>query len=138
MRCNKRTGRKGVVGTTLRLTKTKDPEPVFLTASTTPTGRAQVMDLMRRQRVLCDVEIRVGSESFPAHRLVLLSMSPYFRAMFAGGLREVALPVVQIQGVCPSTMAAVVRFAYTGRVRIDQHNVCQLLPAATMFQVRRV
>lgn len=93
------------------------------------------MDLMRRQRVLCDVEVRVGTESFPAHRLVLLAASPYFRAMFAGGLREAALPVVHIQGVCASTMAAVIRFAYTGRIRIDQRNVCQLLPAATMFQV---
>ncbi|XP_029826385.2 kelch-like ECH-associated protein 1 [Ixodes scapularis] len=110
----------------------------LLSIDTFPKEALEVMDLMRRQRVLCDVEIRVGSESFPAHRLVLLSMSPYFRAMFAGGLREVALPVVQIQGVCPSTMAAVVRFAYTGRVRIDQHNVCQLLPAATMFQVSHI
>ncbi|KAK8771183.1 hypothetical protein V5799_008837 [Amblyomma americanum] len=95
------------------------------------------MDLMRRQGVLCDVEIRVGPESFPAHRLVLLAVSPYFRAMFAGGLREAAMPVVQIQGVGPSTMASVMRFAYTGAISIDQRNVCQLLPAATMFQVGR-
>ncbi|KAL3199837.1 hypothetical protein MRX96_043762 [Rhipicephalus microplus] len=97
-----------------------------------------VMDLMRRQGFLCDVEIRVGSESFPAHRLVLLAMSPYFRAMFAGGLREAAMPVVQIQGVGPSTMASVMKFAYTGSICIDQRNVCQLLPAATMFQVNHI
>ncbi|XP_077499942.1 kelch like ECH associated protein 1 isoform X2 [Amblyomma americanum] len=95
------------------------------------------MDLMRRQGVLCDVEIRVGPESFPAHRLVLLAVSPYFRAMFAGGLREAAMPVVQIQGVGPSTMASVMRFAYTGAISIDQRNVCQLLPAATMFQAHK-
>ncbi|XP_077553231.1 kelch like ECH associated protein 1 [Haemaphysalis longicornis] len=103
-----------------------------------PKESLEVMDLMRRQGVLCDVEIRVGSESFPAHRLVLLAMSPYFRAMFAGGLREAAMPVVQIQGVAASTMASVMRFAYTGAITIDQRNVCQLLPAATMFQVNHI
>ncbi|XP_049275204.1 kelch-like ECH-associated protein 1 isoform X2 [Rhipicephalus sanguineus] len=106
-----------------------------LSVDSYPKESLEVMDLMRRQGFLCDVEIRVGSESFPAHRLVLLAMSPYFRAMFAGGLREAAMPVVQIQGVGPSTMASVMKFAYTGSICIDQRNVCQLLPAATMFQV---
>lgn len=109
-----------------------------LSVDSYPKESLEVMDLMRRQGFLCDVEIRVGSESFPAHRLVLLAMSPYFRAMFAGGLREAAMPVVQIQGVGPSTMASVMRFAYTGAICIDQRNVCQLLPAATMFQVNHI
>ncbi|KAH7935342.1 hypothetical protein HPB52_006459 [Rhipicephalus sanguineus] len=109
-----------------------------LSVDSYPKESLEVMDLMRRQGFLCDVEIRVGSESFPAHRLVLLAMSPYFRAMFAGGLREAAMPVVQIQGVGPSTMASVMKFAYTGSICIDQRNVCQLLPAATMFQVNHI
>lgn len=110
----------------------------ILSVENFPKESLEVMDLMRRHRVLCDVEIRVGADSFPAHRLVLLAASPYFRAMFAGGLREAALPVVQIQGVHSSTMATVMRFAYTGRVCVDHRNVCQLLPAATMFQMNHI
>lgn len=33
---------------------------------------------------LCDVTLKIGSDSIHAHRLVLASVSPYFHAMFNG------------------------------------------------------
>ena len=42
------------------------------------------MDDLRKQGKLCDIVIKVGDKSFPAHRVVLAAVCPYFRGMFAG------------------------------------------------------
>lgn len=55
--------------------------------------------------------------------------------MFTGGLRESGMSRVKLQGVCPTAMARLMFFMYTGRIRVTELTVCTLLPAATMFQV---
>lgn len=94
------------------------------------------MDMMRSHQMLTDVVLEVGTEIFHAHRLVLCAASPYFKAMFTGGLKECEMKRVKLQGVSPTAMARLIRFIYTGRIRITENTVCQVLPAATMFQVR--
>lgn len=46
---------------------------------------------LRNESKLCDVEIRCGAESFPAHRVVLAASSEYFEAMFTNGVRSVTI-----------------------------------------------
>lgn len=55
--------------------------------------------------------------------------------MFTGGLRESERDTVRLQGVCPTVLAHLLCFMYTGEIVINEMLVCQLLPAATMFQV---
>jgi len=55
--------------------------------------------------------------------------------MFTGGLKECEMSRVKLQGVCPTAMARILHFMYTGQIRVTEVTVCQLLPAATMFQV---
>ena len=43
-----------------------------------------VLNDLRIQSQLCDVVIKVGEDSYPAHRAVLAATSPYFQAMFTG------------------------------------------------------
>lgn len=57
------------------------------------------------------------------------------QAMFTGGLKECDMSLVKLQGVCPTTLARILHFMYTGVIRVTEVTVCQLLPAATMFQV---
>jgi kelch-like protein 19 len=68
----------------------------------------------------------------------LSAASPYFKAMFTGGLKESEMTRVKLQGVCVSSMARILNFMYTGRINVTEVTVCQLLPAATMFQVTYV
>lgn len=37
--------------------------------------------------------------------------------------------------ICPTAMGRMIYFMYTGNIRVTEVTVCQLLPAATMFQV---
>ena len=57
------------------------------------------------------------------------------QAMFTGGLKECEMTRVKLQGVCPTAMARLMSFMYTGKIRVTELTVCSLLPAATMFQV---
>ncbi|XP_038210647.1 kelch-like ECH-associated protein 1B isoform X2 [Zerene cesonia] len=93
---------------------------------------------MRSHHMLTDVVLEVGNELFHVHKVVLAAGSPYFKAMFTSGLKECEMSRVRLQGVCPSAMAWLVYFMYTGNIRITEVTVCQLLPAATMFQISNV
>ncbi|XP_035782431.1 kelch-like ECH-associated protein 1B isoform X1 [Anopheles albimanus] len=98
----------------------------------------KMMFMMRSHHMLTDVALEVEQETFNAHKVVLSAASPYFKAMFTGGLKECEMERVKLQGVCPTAMARILFFMYTGHIRVTELTVCQLLPAATMFQVPSV
>lgn len=97
------------------------------------------LESLWREGKLCDVEIDASGEgTIQAHRVVLAAAIPYFSAMFTSNLRESQTHRVSIQGVGLRPMELIVRFAYTGRIDVNEKNVCQLLLAANMLQVQRV
>ncbi|XP_012258058.2 kelch-like ECH-associated protein 1B isoform X2 [Athalia rosae] len=98
----------------------------------------KMMFMMRSHHMLTDVVLEVGQELFHAHKVILAAASPYFKAMFTGGLKESEMTRVNLQGVCPTAMARLLYFMYTGQIRVTEVTVCSLLPAATMFQVSNV
>lgn len=98
----------------------------------------KMMFMMRQHHMLTDCVLEVDTELFHVHKVVLSSASPYFKAMFTGGLKECEMARVKLQGVCPTSMSRIIQFMYTGRIRVTEVTVCQLLPAATMFQVPNV
>lgn len=59
----------------------------------------KMMFMMRSHNMLTDVILEVKQELFPAHKVVLSAASPYFKAMFTGGLKETEMSRVQLQGV---------------------------------------
>lgn len=59
----------------------------------------KMMFLMRSHHMLTDVVLEVEMELFHAHKIVLSSASPYFKAMFTGGLKECEMQRVKLQGV---------------------------------------
>nr|XP_011431859.2 kelch-like ECH-associated protein 1 [Crassostrea gigas]XP_011431860.2 kelch-like ECH-associated protein 1 [Crassostrea gigas]XP_011431861.2 kelch-like ECH-associated protein 1 [Crassostrea gigas]XP_011431862.2 kelch-like ECH-associated protein 1 [Crassostrea gigas]XP_011431863.2 kelch-like ECH-associated protein 1 [Crassostrea gigas]XP_011431865.2 kelch-like ECH-associated protein 1 [Crassostrea gigas]XP_034312562.1 kelch-like ECH-associated protein 1 [Crassostrea gigas]XP_034312563.1 kel len=103
-----------------------------------PKEALEVMSTLRRLTKLCDVTLLVGEEKFLAHKIVLAAASPYFRAMFTGGMREEEMTTIPLHGITPCTLATLIEFAYTAEVRVSEMNVCYLLPAATMFQMNHV
>ncbi|XP_078729121.1 uncharacterized protein LOC144944642 [Lampetra fluviatilis] len=66
-------------------------------------------------RPLCDVSLRMGGHVAHAHRGLLAAVSPYFRAMFAGGFRERILGEVSIDvEASPESAECVMRHMYLG------------------------
>lgn len=77
---------------------------------------------MRLRSDFCDVRLKVGSRIFRVHRLVLAASSPYFSALFSGGMSEVDQEEVQILGVETEIFEVLLDFIYTGQLCFYQHH----------------
>lgn len=73
------------------------------------------MNKMRHRTDFCDVRLNVGGQMFTVHRLVLAASSPYFSALFSGGMREADKEEVQIMGVETEVFEVLLDFIYTGQ-----------------------
>ncbi|XP_020610490.1 kelch-like protein 20 [Orbicella faveolata] len=93
---------------------------------------------LRRDEDLCDIVLRVGSTSISAHKVVLAASSPYFKAMFAGGLSESRQSTVTLQELDERAMETMVDFFYSGEIEISENNVQDLLPVTCVLQVQSV
>ncbi|CAL8097172.1 unnamed protein product [Calicophoron daubneyi] len=87
---------------------------------------------------LTDVTLCINSEAIRCHRIVLAGASPYFRAMFAGEMREALMSEIRLHHLSPAALRQLVVFAYSGHIRIDERNVCGLLTASSMVQMSHV
>lgn len=87
---------------------------------------------MRLRADFCDVGLKVGGRVFRVHRLVLAASSPYFSALFSGGMREADKEEVQILGVETEVFEVLLDFIYTGlhvsyMVIIMFNQICMVL-----------
>lgn len=95
------------------------------------------LNALRVDSRFCDVEIIAGGRVFNAHRIVLSASSVYFEAMFRPdlGLCEGKQKSVVLHSIDPNILQALVDFIYTGQIKIEQHNVQELLAAGDMLQI---
>jgi len=91
---------------------------------------------MRSNGELCDVTLKIGNLTLPAHKTVLAATSPYFRQLFtskSNGDNEICLPT----NIKPDMMAVILEFLYTGNLKIDIKNIEDLLDVACLVKVGR-
>ena len=127
-----------------KLVKTSDKHAKFLLEN---------LNLLRKQKELCDVILNVGQNKIPAHRAVLSgsiersfqsthtfvsfrsACSPYFKAMFTGELAESRQTEIILHDLDETAMDLLIDYCYTSRIVVDEKNVQTLLPAACILQV---
>ena len=61
-----------------------------------------ILNDLRKSKDLCDVVIKVGSETYHAHRVVLASKSPYFLGMFKSNMVESQQTEITLTGIYSS------------------------------------
>lgn len=93
------------------------------------------LNKLRTQHELCDIILRLEGREFHAHKVILIACCPYFEAMFLSGMSETHQRVVDLQGVSPDAFDAILRFFYTGSIKIGKDNVQTILSAASIFQL---
>lgn len=102
-----------------------------------------IMNELRLSQQLCDVTLQVKYEDVPAaqfmaHKVVLASSSPVFKAMFTNGLREQGMEVVSIEGIHPTVMERLIEFAYTASISMGEKCVLHVMNGAVMYQIDSV
>ncbi|XP_054639731.1 POZ (BTB) and AT hook-containing zinc finger 1 isoform X3 [Dunckerocampus dactyliophorus] len=83
----------------------------------------------------CDVILRVGEESFPAHKAVLAACSEYFESVFGSGgdARE-----LEMHTISPKVFKDILDFAYTSRIVVRLESFPELMTAAKFLLMRSV
>ncbi|XP_033760208.1 kelch-like protein 28 [Pecten maximus] len=82
----------------------------------------------------CDITLRVGKDSIQTHRLILTSLSQYFKTLLQmdvnGKKDEAELHEVEFDSLCQ-----LLSFGYTGKIDISMENVASLFIASSYLQV---
>ncbi|KAF7207857.1 POZ (BTB) and AT hook-containing zinc finger 1 isoform X1 [Nothobranchius furzeri] len=87
----------------------------------------------------CDVILRVGEESFPAHKAVLAACSEYFESVFGrqaegdGENKE-----LEMHTISPKVFKDILDFAYTSRIVVRLECFPELMTAAKFLLMRSV
>ncbi|KAM8867267.1 POZ-, AT hook-, and zinc finger-containing protein 1 isoform 2-T2 [Synchiropus picturatus] len=85
----------------------------------------------------CDVILRVGEESFPAHRAVLAACSEYFESVF-GRQSEGDGKELEMHTISPKVFRDILDFAYTSRIVVRLETFPELMTAAKFLLMRSV
>ena len=89
-----------------------------------------------RQGILCDVKLRVDTEVFPAHRVVLATESSFLATLFTGQFKDSLSPTVDIHEMEPRIFALALDYMYSGRCLVpDVSTLQQLLSVASVLQI---
>ncbi|GIY15189.1 speckle-type POZ protein-like B [Caerostris darwini] len=71
------------------------------------------MEQLLREKISCDVTLRVGSAEFPAHKTILGARSPVFKAMFTCDMQETARNAGDISDLDADTVKRMLLYLYT-------------------------
>ncbi|XP_047216369.1 kelch-like protein 38 [Girardinichthys multiradiatus] len=96
------------------------------------------LNKLREENILTDIIMCADNTEISCHRNVLVSSSPYFRAMFCNNFIETQQTKVVIKGIGPIILTSIVDYVYTGLISINLDNVLHLMQAASMLQYGRL
>ncbi|KAJ3042821.1 Kelch repeat and BTB domain-containing protein 2 [Rhizophlyctis rosea] len=81
-----------------------------------PTTRTPFTSLLL-QTFLSDTTLQAGNVTFPAHKVILATRSPYFHAMFASGCQESSpSTTINLRTVTPATLQSTLEYIYTSHI----------------------
>ncbi|XP_077446705.1 kelch-like protein 31 [Stigmatopora argus] len=100
-------------------------------------GNATLEELskMRQEKFLTDLELGCKSKSFDVHKLVISSVSQYFRELLA---KDPDMKRLELPSLSPLGLANVITFAYLGRVHMSLYTVGCTASAASTLRIPRL
>lgn len=96
------------------------------------------LNRLRQDNILTDVLLCSGTTQIPCHRAVLVSSSPYFRAMFCHDFVEKQQTKIDLKGISPTILSSIIDYVYTGLVSLSMDVVLPLMQVASMLQYVRL
>jgi speckle-type POZ protein len=111
-----------------------------------PSNMAEHFGSLLETNLGADVTFSVGAETFKAHKIVLATRSPVFKAELYGPMKEEGMGPITIKDVQPDVFKALLHFIYTDSLppldalEADDHSemIRHLLVAAERFAIERL
>lgn len=91
-------------------------------------------DLLENDK-LVDCVLKIKDKDFPCHRLVLCACSSYFRSIFLSDLDESKKKEIILEDVEPGVMGLILKYLYTSKINVTEHNVQDIFAVANMYQI---
>nr|XP_039265159.1 kelch-like protein diablo isoform X1 [Styela clava]XP_039265236.1 kelch-like protein diablo isoform X1 [Styela clava] len=93
----------------------------------------------RKAGLYCDFTIKVGSEKFRVHKIILSTATDYFKLMFRHETVETLSGEVDIQGFSADTIEKVIEYMYTSKFPIDEtSDIASYMQSSHMFQLGKL
>lgn len=92
------------------------------------------LNRLRQEKILTDVLLCADNTEIPCHRNVLVSSSPYFRAMFCNNFMESQQTKINLKDITFAILSSIIDYVYTGLISISMDIVLPLMQAASMLQ----
>lgn len=76
-----------------------------------------------REKVMCDLNIKVGSKILSVHKIVLVGNSTYFDKLLTGGFKESNVEEISLDNIEPNAIELIIDYIYTLTLKITEDNV---------------
>lgn len=120
-------------------------ERLLLTRTTLPNLFGTQMLLAFNNELFSDLKLQVDVDLanpvfIPVHKTILISRSPYFRAMCTGGLAETSQSVIRVEDVPVEALRLVIEFLYSYEVPYDRcsEHIVDMFILACRFQISKL
>ena len=96
---------------------------------------AESLNQLRKENMNCDVVIKIGDVTYPAHRLILISRMEFFKNMFNAEMKEKKEPVVTLEPtiVSSNVFEDILNYIYTSELKFTEENAAPIYVAANFF-----
>ncbi|GBO15394.1 Protein maternal effect lethal 26 [Araneus ventricosus] len=85
---------------------------------------------------LSDVKLKTNSKIFPAHKIILSTRSPVFKAMFTSNMKEKSSKIVDIEDMDDDTVHRMLFYIYTADVEdLQWEGALKLYVAADKYEI---
>ncbi|XP_043941024.1 POZ-, AT hook-, and zinc finger-containing protein 1 [Protopterus annectens] len=128
-----------------RISEQPQPQPCIPGGSYTyqvSRHSAEMLSNLNRQRKsggrFCDVLLRVGEDSFPAHKAVLAACSEYFETVFSSQPDTGENKELEMHTISSKVFRDILDFAYTSRIVVRLESFPELLTAAKFLLMRSI
>ena len=102
------------------------------------TFEHEIARLLQNGCVGPDITLRTGKKLHKCHKVILASVSSYFKGMFASGMKESASDIISLEGVDEHIFTLIMQYIYSGNISITVSNVQELLATAVYLQLSQL
>lgn len=103
----------------------KAPYQVFL---------LETLNTFRKEKLFTDFTLKVNDKDFPVHKNVLAASCDYFNELFSKD-DDSNFVLHELAKLEPSAVENVINFLYTGKCKLDRHNVTLMLHATKVLGI---
>ncbi|ABQ43616.1 Kelch-like protein [Tanapox virus] len=93
---------------------------------------------LKDENLLYDVTLIADGKKIQAHKIILASVSDYFKKMFTDNFSEKNSNEINMSGIDFNSLSLLINFIYSGNLNINQSNVEILLYKADYLQITSV